>query len=271
VVSEKQRKSVAGRRRTMCDAWRIALPCWRIKTRRWSVNWSRWRSCTARRSRRRASALRDLSFVFAGVLLQSIAETPRHILWCYNWRDQFWLPCVTVRVKLEGPLLQLVYHILAWSCLLHCENILQKHILCFGCCGICGMLLIEAFAVSHYKLSTSVYSSLKITCCPGQSFVLLCSRKEYVGFYCVAILKQVVKVLWHSAASPPHTDGSVISSRWHHCALHLVHLNWFLQHTGSAPCRVTLSISTIRHARRPGLAPFYPQNCPFTWGSGTPI
>jgi len=35
--------------------------------------------------------------------------------------------------------------------------------------------------------------------------------------------KQVVGVIWHKAASPPHTDGSILFARWHQCAKHLVH------------------------------------------------
>jgi len=34
-------------------------------------------------------------------------------------------------------------------------------------------------------------------------------------------LKQVVKVIWHKAASPPHMDGSVVLFRWRQCAPHI--------------------------------------------------
>jgi len=61
LCAEKQQKSVAGKRRTTCDASRIVSRCWRIRTRRWSANSSRWRSCIARRSRQlRASDLLHL-------------------------------------------------------------------------------------------------------------------------------------------------------------------------------------------------------------------
>jgi len=30
--------------------------------------------------------------------------------------------------------------------------------------------------------------------------------------------KQVVKVIWHRAASSPHTDGSIVFTRWRKCA-----------------------------------------------------
>ena len=34
-------------------------------------------------------------------------------------------------------------------------------------------------------------------------------------------LKQVVKVIWRKAASPPHIAGSVIFARWRQCAPHI--------------------------------------------------
>jgi len=67
-----------------------------------------------------------------------------------------------------------------------------------------------------------------------------CLRHEYY---------QVVKVLWHKAASPPHMDGSVVFARLCQCAPHLVHTNWHPQHTSAAPCWVALSISTAGYAR----------------------
>jgi len=38
------------------------------------------------------------------------------------------------------------------------------------------------------------------------------------------ILKQVVKVFWHKAASPPQTDSSVVFDRWRQCALPWGHI-----------------------------------------------
>jgi len=35
--------------------------------------------------------------------------------------------------------------------------------------------------------------------------------------------KEVVKVIWHKAASPPHTEGSIVFARRRQCAPHLVH------------------------------------------------
>jgi len=61
--------------------------------------------------------------------------------------------------------------------------------------------------------------------------------------------KQVVKVIWHKAASPPHTDGSDVFARLCQCAPHLVHHNRHRYSTGAAPCWITLSISTVGHIR----------------------
>ena len=33
--------------------------------------------------------------------------------------------------------------------------------------------------------------------------------------------EQVVKVIWHKSASPPHTDGSVVFARWRQCTPHI--------------------------------------------------
>ena len=35
--------------------------------------------------------------------------------------------------------------------------------------------------------------------------------------------EQEVKVIWHKAASPPHTDHSIVFARWRQCASHLIH------------------------------------------------
>jgi len=36
----------------------------------------------------------------------------------------------------------------------------------------------------------------------------------------------VVKVIWHKTASPPQTDGSLVFSRWHQCALLSGDIGW---------------------------------------------
>jgi len=38
---------------------------------------------------------------------------------------------------------------------------------------------------------------------------------------CNGMYKQVVKVIWHKAAAPPHMDGSVVFFRWPQCAPHI--------------------------------------------------
>jgi len=45
---------------------------------------------------------------------------------------------------------------------------------------------------------------------------------------------KVVKVIWRKAASPPHTDGSVVFTRWRQCAPHLVHPNRYPHRSDSA-------------------------------------
>jgi len=137
VVSEKQRKNVAGKRRTTCDAWRIALRCWRIRTRRWLANSSRWRSCTARkRHRHRASGLLSRRLLhFASMSLRGTLseETPSccsvtMLLWL-TW-SIFWLPSFRDSLCDVGwpgrrteLLLRLSHRTLqpARSCLLPCE------------------------------------------------------------------------------------------------------------------------------------------------------
>jgi len=44
------------------------------------------------------------------------------------------------------------------------------------------------------------------------------SQDQLLHMSHVCILKQVVKVVWYKAASPPHMDGSVVFARWLQCA-----------------------------------------------------
>ena len=95
--------------------------------------------------------------------------------------------------------------------------------------------------------------------------------------------QQVVKVIWHKAASQPHTDGSVVFGRWRQSAPHPVNLtyryvtisshpNWHPHRTCADPCRVALSISTAGHVRVcPGPALFRAQNCSLVCGNLDPI
>ena len=41
------------------------------------------------------------------------------------------------------------------------------------------------------------------------------------SFSTVQRTRQVFKVIWHEAASPPQTDGSIVFARWRQCALPL--------------------------------------------------
>jgi len=45
----------------------------------------------------------------------------------------------------------------------------------------------------------------------------------------------MVKVIWHKAASPAHTDGSVVFIRWRHCAPPSNTMSWF-----PGPTRLTI-------------------------------
>ena len=48
---------------------------------------------------------------------------------------------------------------------------------------------------------------------------------------CTHKTQQVVKVIWHKAASPQRTDGSVVFARWHQCAPHIQKAkNWLPWH-----------------------------------------
>jgi len=61
--------------------------------------------------------------------------------------------------------------------------------------------------------------------------------------------QQMVKVIWHKATSPPHTDSSIVFARLCQCVPHLVHPSQHPYHTGAAPCWAALSISNIRHVQ----------------------
>ena len=107
--------------------------------------------------------------------------------------------------------------------------------------------------------------------------------------------KQVVIVIWHKAASPPHTDDSVVFAKWRQCApiyrkpknvamattlstSGLPSNTWFL-----GPIRAhnpnSISIGSTVFAQMTAEYPYTlqwdasspPQNCPFSWGIWTPI
>jgi len=74
-------------------------------------------------------------------------------------------------------------------------------------------------------------------------------------------MEQVVKVIWHKAASPPLTDGSIVFARYRQCAPLSITPYRHQRCTGSTPYWVALSMSTAGHAMQagPGPAPFRPQ------------
>ena len=73
----------------------------------------------------------------------------------------------------------------------------------------------------------------------------------------------MVNVIWHKAASPPHTDGSVVFVRLRQCAPHLVAYIPF-------GIRTALSISIRPSGPVLGRPRFRPQSCPFTCGDLDP-
>ena len=95
----------------------------------------------------------------------------------------------------------------------------------------------------------------------------------------------MVKVIWHKAASPQQTNGSIVFARCHQCALPWGHIGatWrirlnlcFLWPTSPQLKQQIDRFSRFctAHGRKSLYfatgAPF-PQNCPFPWGSGPPI
>jgi len=81
--------------------------------------------------------------------------------------------------------------------------------------------------------------------------------------------KLIVKVIWRKAASPPHTERSVVFARWTQCASMWTHLS---QHSKRHLDR----FSRLRRAHRSAYlyfttgSRFSPQNFPFPWGICTP-
>ena len=69
---------------------------------------------------------------------------------------------------------------------------------------------------SHAKLHTSSLFTKFLNTCALCAYDLsecvINSQKQ---------TKQVVKVIWHKAASPPHMDSSVVFFRWRQCAPHI--------------------------------------------------
>jgi len=89
---------------------------------------------------------------------------------------------------------------------------------------------------------------------------------------CAILNKQVVKVIWQQAASPPHTDGSEVIARLRQCAPHLIRAS--LGPTESKSKRAFLSVQPFLHSSQQLYftmdRPFLPQNCPFLWDLDLP-
>ena len=64
--------------------------------------------------------------------------------------------------------------------------------------------------------------------------------------------KQVVTIIWHKAASPPHTDGSVVFARWRQWVSHVTHASF------GPPEPITqtasLSVQPFLHSSRQSIA-----------------
>ena len=87
--------------------------------------------------------------------------------------------------------------------------------------------------------------------------------------------KQLVNVIWHEAASPPHTDGSVVFAGWRQCTPHVIH--GFLDAPDSASQTASQSVQPFLHSWRQRIPILYngmpqspPQNCAFQWCIWTP-
>ena len=84
----------------------------------------------------------------------------------------------------------------------------------------------------------------------------------------------MVKVIWHKTALPPLMDGSIKFARLRQCAPSsnlICMLLWAHPcprpkwHLDQFSCFCTALYYTLQWA-----TPFYPSNCPFTWGIWTP-
>jgi len=97
---------------------------------------------------------------------------------------------------------------------------------------------------------------------------MIIARRHKLPFY-----RQVVKPIWHKAASLPHTDGSIAFARWRQCAFPSN-----APQSASAPylfCPLLSRFMYIDRRTCPGTvcsapAPFRLQNFPFTCGDLTP-
>jgi len=73
-------------------------------------------------------------------------------------------------------------------------------------------------------------------------------------------MKQVVKVIWHTATSLLHMDGSIVFTRFRQCAPHLVHQICICT-TAVLPPAESLSVY------QPLRMSWAPQNCPYSFGN----
>ena len=85
----------------------------------------------------------------------------------------------------------------------------------------------------------------------------------------------VVKVIWPEAASPPHTDGSVVFARWRQSA-HTCNTCFHWPTRVHVPNSISIGSAVFAQLTTEGpytlqwATPFPLQNCQFAWGSGPP-
>ena len=77
-------------------------------------------------------------------------------------------------------------------------------------------------SVELIKLETSTLHSwlVKLKLCRKE---LKHQTGDWVG---LTYNNNLWQVIWQKAASPPHTDGSIVFARWRQCASHLIMLPW---------------------------------------------
>ena len=102
--------------------------------------------------------------------------------------------------------------------------------------------------IASYKLqrwSTSFWTEAPLLRCFVQSLGVIL----YGILHCI---QQSVKVVWHKAASPPHTDGSVVLARCHQCTyMEITWLPW--QRPLVAGCRQWLHFVGRSYTRTPSI------------------
>jgi len=99
-----------------------------------------------------------------------------------------------------------------------CRNILNFRIQCVLC------NVPHRCVTFHCRVQAKIYSPVIL----WMHFVVTSKKCKVVSLWAhrvqlfiltmiIIILYQMVKVIWHKATLPPHTDGSVVFVRWRQC------------------------------------------------------